>query len=239
MPHRGARICCCCCSGHLILDVATTDVKRADRAAAQPLQTQVSQSLTVTQVQMVKFTQPDKRRDTKTCFLKPFNWPNWGVCMWISPYTCVLSSLQMYQWCGYSDWHWALSVWHMMNLQSSTGSQHHSPWNVNNKLLDHSDEKVCNLKPQQEHTRTHLLQCDMSRCCRSSRAATDLRLPSVILGHAAAWSLLRPREPLHKATQLMSVTWLLPKVNKNCTRFSLIFVWEWTSKSGKWSHPPC
>lgn len=112
---------------YLILDVATADVKRADRAATQPLQTQVSQSLTVTQVQMVKFTQPDKRQDTKTFFLKLFNWPNWGVCVWISPYTCVLSSLQIYQWCDYSDWHSALSVWHMMNLQSSTGSQHQSP----------------------------------------------------------------------------------------------------------------
>lgn len=112
---------------YLILDVATADVKRADRAATQPLQTQVSQSLTVTQVQMVKFTQPDKRQDTKTFFLKLFNWPNWSVCVWISPYTCVLSALQIYQWCDYSDWHSALSVWHMMNLQSSTGSQHHSP----------------------------------------------------------------------------------------------------------------
>lgn len=45
---------------YLILYVATTDVKRADRAATQPLQTRVSQSLTITQVKMVQFTQPDK-----------------------------------------------------------------------------------------------------------------------------------------------------------------------------------
>lgn len=43
--------------------------------------------------------------------------------------------------------------------------------------------------------------------------ATDLRLVSVILGHSAAWSLRRPCELLHRAFQLTSVSWLLPKVH--------------------------
>lgn len=43
---------------YLILNVATTDVKGADRAATQPLQTHVSQSFTVTYVEMVQITQP-------------------------------------------------------------------------------------------------------------------------------------------------------------------------------------
>ncbi len=47
---------------YLILDVATTDIKRVDRAATQPLQTHVCQSLTVTQVEIAQFTQPDKLR---------------------------------------------------------------------------------------------------------------------------------------------------------------------------------
>lgn len=58
---------------------------------------------------------------------------------------------------------------------------------------------------------THLLHSEMSRCCRLLRVATDLRLVSVILGHSAAWSLLRACELLHRTSQLKSVSWLLPK----------------------------
>lgn len=61
----------------------------------------------------------------------------------------------------------------------------------------------------------HLLHSEMSRCCRLLRVATDLRLVSVILGHSAAWSLLRACELLHRASQLRSVSWLLPKAHMN------------------------
>lgn len=42
-----------------VLYVAAADVERANRAAAEPLQTQIRQLLTVTQVQMLQIAQSD------------------------------------------------------------------------------------------------------------------------------------------------------------------------------------
>lgn len=46
-----------------ILNVAAADVQRANRAAANPLQTQLRQLLTVAQVQMLQTAQPDEETD--------------------------------------------------------------------------------------------------------------------------------------------------------------------------------
>lgn len=73
---------------YLILDVATAEVKRADGAATQPVQTLVCQSLTITQVEMVQFTQPDKlcthTHKPKRAAVTLFNRPQWDmdVCVW-------------------------------------------------------------------------------------------------------------------------------------------------------------
>lgn len=78
------------------------------------------------------------------------------------------------------------------------------------------------------HIQTHLLQCEMSRCCRCFSAATDLRLASVILGQSEAWSLRRPGEPRHRALQLTSVMRSLPTGHTHTRRTALCFVLQHT-----------
>lgn len=68
-----------------------------------------------------------------------------------------------------------------------------------------------------------LLQSERFRCCRFSREAKALMLASVNLGHSAAWSQWRPCEPLHRACQLASVSWLLPEVSVNWRGSSCAF----------------
>lgn len=157
-------------------------------------------------------------------------------------YTFVQSSWQICQWCDSSDWYSALSVWWTRNLQSSTGSQHLLPWNINSKPITSWRSTESKTTSSEKHTHTHLLQSEMSRYCRFLRVATDLRVASVILGHSAAWSLQRPCELLHRAFQLTSVSWLLPKVHINWNRITSVFSrtrGKRMLQNAKWSHLLC